>query len=71
MADVTQILSQIEAGHPSAADQLLPLVYGELRKLSDAMVMVPMLYALFYRISAPSTQGHRSGLTANSAEQQQ
>ncbi|TWU22597.1 ECF-type sigma factor [Bythopirellula polymerisocia] len=36
MADVTQILSQIEAGDPSAADQLLPLVYEELRKLAAA-----------------------------------
>ena len=34
MSDVTQILSAIEQGDPSAADQLLPLVYGELRKLA-------------------------------------
>jgi RNA polymerase sigma factor (TIGR02999 family) len=34
MTDVTQILSQIESGDPSAADQLLPLVYDELRKLA-------------------------------------
>ena len=34
MSDVTQILSQIEDGDPSAADQLLPLVYEELRKLA-------------------------------------
>ena len=31
MTDVTQILSQIESGDPSAAEQLLPLVYEELR----------------------------------------
>lgn len=36
MSDVTHILSQIEAGDPSAADQLLPLVYNELRKLAAA-----------------------------------
>lgn len=36
MADVTQILSQIEQGDPSAAEQLLPLVYEELRKLAAA-----------------------------------
>ena len=36
MADITQILSQIESGDPSAADQLLPLVYDELRKLAEA-----------------------------------
>ncbi len=36
MSDVTRILSQIEAGDPSAAEQLLPLVYDELRKLAAA-----------------------------------
>jgi len=34
MSDVTHILSAIEQGDPSAADQLLPLVYDELRKLA-------------------------------------
>ena len=36
MEDITQILSQIEEGDPSAAEQLLPLVYDELRKLAAA-----------------------------------
>jgi RNA polymerase sigma factor (TIGR02999 family) len=36
MSDVTRILSQIESGDPSAAAQLLPLVYEELRKLATA-----------------------------------
>jgi len=36
MNDVTQILSQIELGDPTAAEQLLPLVYDELRKLAAA-----------------------------------
>jgi RNA polymerase sigma factor (TIGR02999 family) len=34
MADVTQILSAIEQGDPHAAEQLLPLVYDELRRLA-------------------------------------
>jgi RNA polymerase sigma factor (TIGR02999 family) len=34
MTDVTQILSQIEAGDPAAAERLLPLVYDELRRLA-------------------------------------
>jgi RNA polymerase sigma factor (TIGR02999 family) len=34
MTDVTQILAAIEQGDPHAADQLLPLVYDELRKLA-------------------------------------
>ena len=36
MSDVTGILSQIESGDPSAAEQLLPLVYNELRNLASA-----------------------------------
>jgi RNA polymerase sigma factor (TIGR02999 family) len=34
MSDVTQLLNAIDAGDPKAADQLLPLVYEELRKLA-------------------------------------
>jgi len=34
MSDVTQILSQIDAGDPTAAEKLLPLVYEELRTLA-------------------------------------
>src|SRR5437588_6551980 len=36
MADVTQILNAIEQGDEHAAEQLLPLVYDELRKLAAA-----------------------------------
>ena len=34
MTDVTRILSAIEQGDPHAAEQLLPLVYEELRQLA-------------------------------------
>ncbi len=34
MSDVTRILSQIDSGDPRAAEQLLPLVYDELRRLA-------------------------------------
>ena len=36
MSDVTRILHAIDQGDPHAADQLLPLVYEELRKLAAA-----------------------------------
>jgi RNA polymerase sigma factor (TIGR02999 family) len=36
MSDVTQILSQMDSNDPAAAQQLLPLVYDELRKLAAA-----------------------------------
>ncbi len=36
MSDVTRILSKIECGDPSAAEDLLPLIYDELRALAAA-----------------------------------
>lgn len=36
MADVMRILSQIQQGDPKAAEELLPLVYDELRTLAAA-----------------------------------
>lgn len=36
MSDVTRILSAIDQGDPSAAEQLLPFVYDELRRLAAA-----------------------------------
>ena len=38
MNEVTRILSAIEEGNPKAAEQLLPLVYDELRKLAAGFV---------------------------------
>ncbi len=36
MNDVTRILTAIERGEPNAAEELLPLVYAELRRLASA-----------------------------------
>ena len=36
MTDVTRILSAIEEGNAQVAEQLLPFVYEELRKLAAA-----------------------------------
>ena len=36
MSDVTRILNAAQSGDPTAAEQLLPLVYEELRKLAAA-----------------------------------
>jgi RNA polymerase sigma factor (TIGR02999 family) len=36
ITDITRILSAIEQGEPRAAEQLLPLIYEELRKLAAA-----------------------------------
>ena len=34
MSDVTPILDRVQQGDPKAADELLPLVYEELRRLA-------------------------------------
>lgn len=39
MSDVTRVLAAIEQGDPNAAQQLLPLVYDELRKLAAAKLV--------------------------------
>ena len=36
MSDVTRILDRVQQGDPKAAEELLPLVYEELRKLAAA-----------------------------------
>src|SRR5262245_13642732 len=42
MSDVTRILSQIEGGDAAAAEQLLPVLYEELRKLAAAKLAQEM-----------------------------
>jgi RNA polymerase sigma factor (TIGR02999 family) len=39
MSAVSQILHRIQGGEPAAAEQLLPLVYDELRKLAAAYLV--------------------------------
>jgi RNA polymerase sigma factor (TIGR02999 family) len=38
MSDITNILSAIKQGEPHAAEQLLPLVYNELRRIAAAQM---------------------------------
>src|SRR5262249_28966964 len=38
MSEVTRLLSAIDSGDPGAAQQLLPLVYDELRRLAAAQM---------------------------------
>ncbi len=35
MSQVTYVLSQLEHGDPTAAEALLPMVYGDLRRLAS------------------------------------
>src|SRR4051794_231773 len=70
MSDVTRILSQIESGDRAAAEQLLPLVYDELRKLAAAKLALEqpgqmlqataLVHEAFLRlVKSPSEQADR------------
>jgi RNA polymerase sigma factor (TIGR02999 family) len=69
MNDVTQILSQIESGDPTAAEQLLPLVYEELRKLAAARLAhekpgqtleaTALVHEAYVRLLGPSAGAER------------
>lgn len=71
MSDVTKILSRIEAGERSASEQLLPLVYDELRKLAAAklahekpgqtLVSTALVHEAYMRlVDGQATQGWNS-----------
>jgi RNA polymerase sigma factor (TIGR02999 family) len=77
MSDVTRILSAIDQGDPHAAEQLLPLVYDELRTLAaqklarekpgqtlDATALVHEAYLRLVtpRKSPPSQEGDKGGI---------
>jgi len=38
MSDVTRLLETVDRGDPKAAEELLPLVYEELRRLAHALM---------------------------------
>src|SRR5438045_4902714 len=76
MSEVTQILNAIDAGDAHAAEQLLPLVYDELRRLAaaklahekpgqtlDATALVHEAYMRL--VGSPSPPDPASGLFAN------
>jgi RNA polymerase sigma factor (TIGR02999 family) len=81
VTDVTQILSAIEKGDPSAADQLLPVVYCELRRLAAAKMakespdhtlqatgLVHEAYLRLVDTSNPQAWKHRGHFFAAAAE---
>ena len=67
MSEVSQILSAIEQGDPRAADQLLPLVYDELRKLAaqkmaqeqagQTLQATALVHEAYLRLVSGSTKG--------------
>jgi RNA polymerase sigma factor (TIGR02999 family) len=71
MKDVTQVLSAIERGDPHAAEQLLPLVYDELRKLAAAYLVdekpgqtlqpTALVHEAYVRLVGPAPDQHWGG----------
>ena len=81
MNEVTRIINAIEAGDPHAAEQLLPLVYNELRKLAasrlaqekpgqtlDATALVHEAYVRLVDVAAPQDWNSRGHFFAAAAE---
>jgi RNA polymerase sigma factor (TIGR02999 family) len=77
MSQVTRILDQIQQGDAHAAEQLLPLVYGELRKLAarkmaqqapgQTLQATDLVHEAYLRLvtpskSPPSKGGEREGV---------
>ncbi len=67
MTDVTRMLSAIEQGDPHAAEQLLPLVYDELRRLAaqrlaqekagQTLDATALVHEAYLRLAADADQG--------------
>jgi RNA polymerase sigma factor (TIGR02999 family) len=78
MSDVTRILSQIEAGDPAAAKQLLPLVYDELRRLAarklaqepngQTLQATALVHEAYLRLVGDQHFDHRGHFFAAAAE---
>ncbi len=81
MADITQILNAIEQGDPHAAEQLLPLLYGELRTLAaeklaqerpgqtlQATALVHEVYVRLVDVDKPQHWNSRGHFFAAAAE---
>jgi len=69
-ADVTRLLNSIEQGDPKAAEELLPLVYEELRKLAavrmatepagQTLQATALVHEAWLRLVAPHAQAWNS-----------
>lgn len=81
MSPVTRILASLDAGDPQAADQLLPLVYDELRKLAaghmaneatghtlDATALVHEAYLRLVGVSGEQSFANRRHFFAAAAQ---
>ena len=71
MTEVSRILSAIEQGEPHAAEQLLPLVYDELRqlaaqrlaqeKLGQTLQATALVHEAYLRLVGSGAERHWDG----------
>ena len=71
MDAITQVLNAIEQGNPQAAEQLLPLVYDELRRLAahklaqekpgQTLQATALVHEAYLRLAGPATARHWNG----------
>ena len=74
MSDVTHLLAAIERGDPTAGDQLLPLVYDELRRLAaqrladerpgQTLQATALVHEAYLRLVGPGEPDPASGTAA-------
>ena len=75
MSDVTRILCAIDQGDPAAAEQLLPLVYEELRRLAaqklshekpgQTLQATALVHEAYIRLVGTSVPIHRTVATSS------
>ena len=78
MPDVTQLLAAAASGDPKAADELLPVVYDELRKVAAAKLArepagqtlnaTALVHEAYLRLVGDQTFDHRGHFFAAAAE---
>lgn len=69
MSDLTQIISAVERGEASAAEELLPLVYAELRHLAaqklsrekprQTLQAIALLHEAWLRLAGAEQEGNK------------
>jgi RNA polymerase sigma factor (sigma-70 family) len=79
MNDVTRILERIDLGDPLAAEQLLPLVYDELRRLARAKLTqekpgqtlqaTALVHEAYLRLVGPGVGSQESGVGRTGPDQ--
>jgi RNA polymerase sigma factor (sigma-70 family) len=73
MNDMTRLLAAVDQGDPHAAEQLLPLVYGELRKLAavklaqeqpgQTLQATALVHEAYLRLVGPGVRSQGSGVS--------